>query len=85
MRNIFVGHWLFALFEFLMKFRESYLTFIRIFQHNGDVRRGKGSIAQLFVTLLYVIIMSRTGFRVSLHSIVCLTVKELLARSKRHI
>ena len=34
---------------------------------------------------LYVIIMPRTGFRVHPHSIVCLNVKELLARSKRHI
>ena len=29
--------------------------------------------------------MSRTSFRVNLHSIVCLNVKELLARSRRHI
>ena len=34
---------------------------------------------------LYVIIMSRTSFRVNPHSIVCLNVKELLARSRRHI
>ena len=34
---------------------------------------------------LYVIIMSRTSFRVNLHSIVCPNVKELLARSRRHI
>ena len=34
---------------------------------------------------LYVIIMSCTSFRVNLHSIVCLNVKELLARSRRHI
>ena len=34
---------------------------------------------------LYVIIMSRTSFRVNPHSIVCLNVKELLARSRRYI
>ena len=34
---------------------------------------------------LYVIIMSRTIFRVNLHSIVCLNVKQLLAQSGRHI
>ena len=34
---------------------------------------------------LYVIITSRTSFRANLHSIVCLNVKELLARKKRHI
>ena len=34
---------------------------------------------------LYVIIMSRTSFRVNPHSIVCLNVKELLAWSRRHI
>ena len=32
---------------------------------------------------LYVVIMSRTSF--NLHSIVCLNVKELLARSRDHI
>ena len=34
---------------------------------------------------LHVIIMSRTRFGVNLHSIVCLNVKEPLARSRRHI
>ena len=34
---------------------------------------------------LYVTIMSRTSFRVNLHSIVCLNVKELLAQSRRYI
>ena len=34
---------------------------------------------------LYVIIMSRTSFRVNLHPTVCLNVKELLTRSRRHI
>ena len=34
---------------------------------------------------LYVIIMSRTSFWVNPHSIVYLNVKELLARSRRHI
>ena len=34
------------------------------------------------VIWLYVIIMSRTRFRVNLHSIVCLNVKELSARSR---
>ena len=34
---------------------------------------------------LYVIIMSRTSFRVNPQSIVCLNVKDLLARSSRHI
>ena len=33
----------------------------------------------------YVIIMSRTSFRVKPHSIVCLNVKELIARSRRPI
>ena len=33
----------------------------------------------------YVIIMSRTSFRANLHSVVRLEVKELLARSRRHI
>ena len=36
-------------------------------------------------TRLYVIIMSYTSFRVNPQSIVCLNVKELLARSRRHI
>ena len=34
---------------------------------------------------LYVIIMSRTSFRVNLHSLVCLNVNELLAQSRHHI
>ena len=34
---------------------------------------------------LYVIIVSHTSFRVNLHSIVCLNVKELLAQSQQHI
>ena len=34
---------------------------------------------------MYVIILSRTSIRVNLHSIVCLNVKELLARSRHHI
>ena len=34
---------------------------------------------------LYVIIMSRTSFRVDLNSIVSLNVKQILARSRRHI
>ena len=34
---------------------------------------------------LYVIIMSRTSFRLNPHSIVCLNVKGLLAWSERHI
>ena len=34
---------------------------------------------------LYVIIMSRTSFRVNLHPTVCLNVKELPTRSRRHI
>ena len=34
---------------------------------------------------LYVIIMSRRSFRVNPHSIVCLNVKERLARTRRHI
>ena len=36
-------------------------------------------------SLCHRAIMSRTSFRVNLHSIVCLNVKELLARSRRHI
>ena len=36
-------------------------------------------------TWLYVIIMSRTRFRVNQHYIVCLDVMEVLAESKRHI
>ena len=39
----------------------------------------------MFYYWLYVIIMSRTRFRVNLHSIVCLNVKEHLAWSRRHI
>ena len=34
---------------------------------------------------LFVIIMTRTSFKVNLHPTVCLNVKELLARSRRHI
>ena len=34
---------------------------------------------------LYAIIMSRTSFRVNLHSKVCLNVKELFGRSRRYI
>ena len=36
-------------------------------------------------TQLYVVIMSRTSFRVNPHSIVCLNVREVLARSRGHI
>ena len=39
----------------------------------------------IIFTCLYVIIMSRTSFKVNLYSIVCLNVKELLARSRRYI
>ena len=34
---------------------------------------------------LYVVVMSSTNFRVNLHSLVCLNVKELLAQSRYHI
>ena len=34
---------------------------------------------------LYVIVMSRTRFRVNPHSLLCLNVKELVARSRHHI
>ena len=34
---------------------------------------------------LYIIIMSRTSFRVNLHSVVCLNIKELLAQRRSHI
>ena len=34
---------------------------------------------------LHIIIMSQKSFRVNLHYIVCLNVKELLAQSRRHI
>ena len=36
-------------------------------------------------TIMYVIIMSHTSFRVNPHYTVCLNVKELLARSRHHI
>ena len=39
----------------------------------------------IIFTCLYVIIVSRTSFKVNLYSIVCLNVKELLARSRRYI
>ena len=44
-------------------------------------------IRQLYkkVFWLAVIIMSRTSFRVNLHFIVCLNIKELLAWSRHHI
>ena len=38
-----------------------------------------------FTAWLYVIIMSHKSFRVNLHSIVCLNVKEVLARSRSHV
>ena len=38
-----------------------------------------------FISSLYVIIMSRTSFRVNRHSIVSLNLKELLAHNRRHI
>ena len=41
------------------------------------------TIASVFLKMnLYVIIMSHTSFRVNPHSIVCLNVKELLARNR---
>ena len=40
---------------------------------------------KLILVRNFVIIMSRMSFRVILHSIVCLNVKELLARSSRRI
>ena len=39
----------------------------------------------VIISYLYVIIMSRTSFRVNLHSILCLNVKELLAPSRDYI
>ena len=39
----------------------------------------------MIMPILYVIIMSPTSFRVNPHSIVCLNVKEFLARSRHHI
>ena len=41
--------------------------------------------SELSLTWLYVIIMSRTSFRVNPQSIIWLNVKELLARSRCHI
>ena len=49
------------------------------------VQRRFWSSAQPIFTWLYVLIVSRTHFRVNVHSIVCLIVKELLAWSRRHI
>ena len=42
-------------------------------------------VAQNYKIYDCMIVMSRTSFRVNPHSIVCLNVKELLARSRRHI
>ena len=43
------------------------------------------NIFKLGISWLYVIIVSSTSFRVNPHSIVCLNVTELLARSRHHI
>ena len=43
------------------------------------------SVHIVYTMCLYVIIMSRTSFRLNLHSTVCLNVKQLIARSRRHI
>ena len=45
----------------------------------------RGEFLSVRCIWLYVIIISCTRFGVNLHSIVCLSVKELLARSMRHI
>ena len=42
-------------------------------------------LVQIEKVRLYVIIMSRTSFRVNLHYIVCLNVKELFSQSRHHI
>ena len=49
--------------------------FLQLLQEGRQQKWGK----------LYVIIMSRTSFRVNLHSVVCLNVKEFLAWRRHHI
>ena len=51
----------------------------------AKVNSYKGKINMKNMNMLIVIIMSRTSFRVNLHSIVCLNVKEFLAQSRHHI
>ena len=67
-----------------------------VWTHNYLVRKQTpnhlAKLAKLFCEYLsvrciwmYVIIMSRTSFRLNPHSVVLLNVKKLLARSRRHI
>ena len=55
------------------------------FDQTGQMIELSCEYLSLWCIWLYVIIMSHTSFRVNPHSIVCLNVKELLARSRRHI
>ena len=50
-----------------------------------DVRCFEKSFWKTIFQRLHIIIMSHTSFRVNLHYIVCLNVKELLAWSRQHI
>ena len=55
------------------------------FRQNGKIIELCYEYFSVRGTWLYVIIMSRTSFRVNPHYIVCLNVMEVLAESRRHI
>ena len=95
-RNLPYENW-FSLVNVLLVFRVSlvllllrFLSFHSgMFGFNNQTKNHIRSKRKLFFmynfTCLYVIIMSRTSFRVNLHSVVCLNAKELFAWSRRHI
>ena len=63
----------------------NFLTFPCYKQTNDVSIKQVMSAFQHTLNRLYIVIMSRTSFRVNLHSIVCLNVKDILARSRHHI
>ena len=95
-RNLPYENW-FSLVNVLLVFRVSlvllllrFLSFHSgMFGFNNQTKNHIRSKRKLFFmynfTCLYVIIMSRTSFRVNLHSVVCMNIREPLARSRRYI
>ena len=63
----------------------NFLTFPCYKQTNDVSIKQVMSAFQHTLNRLYIVIMSRTSFTVNLHSIVCLNVKDILARSRHHI
>ena len=71
--------WIFRISPYSVWMREN--TGKNADQNNSDY----GHFLRSVHAILYVVIMSRTRFRVNLHSVVCLNVRELFAQSRRYI